>query len=280
MKFIKIDLSRYHNEEWLRIIMKLIDLILLYKPENLKVEALFERLQTLCRQAEELMEVIRKSALSEDIREIDKQRSSIVRGFIGVVKNSQRQLREDKKKAARRLYIMLQQYRKHFIDCSYAEKSSTIHHLLQELRGAYASDVALMGFGDWVTDVAEIEQRFLDAYERRSRDNVDNPQRELRSIRLLVAPIYYAIIATSEATLIGDGLGGDVVVDPQELDAEPHDGENDGDPHLRGNINYNFAIDWNEYLKEFRNLLAQRKGRRAKKNKSGDGDTELPPETK
>jgi hypothetical protein len=34
-------------------------------------------------------------------------------------------------------------------------------------------------------------------------------------------------------------------------------------------VNYNFVIEWNEIVKTYRNLLAQRAGRRAKKNAAG-----------
>jgi hypothetical protein len=89
----------------------------------------------------------------------------------------------------------------------------------------------------------------------------------LQKVRARIMPVYQAIINTVDANLVADGLGGDVVVDPADLDTGSHEDGDPTPPYLYGNINYNFAVDWNESLKKYRNLLAQRDGiRNANKN--------------
>ncbi|MDR1557623.1 MAG: hypothetical protein LBS88_11455, partial [Tannerellaceae bacterium] len=42
------------------------------------------------------------------------------------------------------------------------------------------------------------------------------------------------------------------------------DGTTEFTPELHGNIPYNFVVSWNEEVKKYRNLLAQRAGRHSK----------------
>jgi hypothetical protein len=56
----------------------------------------------------------------------------------------------------------------------------------------------------------------------------------------------------------------------ESLDTGSHEDGDPTPPHLFGNINYNFAYQWNEEVKKFRNLIAQREGRR----KAKDGEEE------
>jgi hypothetical protein len=65
------------------------------------------------------------------------------------------------------------------------------------------------------------------------------------------------------ARLLIDKLGGDVTVDPRDLDNEGHFGDEENHD-LHGNVTYNFVIAWNEVAKRYRNTLAQRAGRRNK----------------
>jgi hypothetical protein len=64
---------------------------------------------------------------------------------------------------------------------------------------------------------------------------------------------------------------GDIVVDPEALDDEDH--EAGGNKDLYGNVTYNFVIAWNEEVKKYRNLLAQRAGRRAGKKETGEPES-------
>jgi hypothetical protein len=197
-------------------------------------------------------------------------RTDAFRGFCGVVKNSQKLLDKDKQDAAYRLNIPCRQNRKLILKSSYLATSSAVYHLLHELRTKYASDIALLGFDSWLTEIEQADKLFVENYSQRIQESIDKPKNELRNIRLRINPLYSAIIDVVDICLLADGLAGDVVVEPEELDTAPHTGEQDDASHLRGNINYNFAIEWNEVIKKYCNMLAQRRGHRARKQRPED----------
>jgi hypothetical protein len=80
----------------------------------------------------------------------------------------------------------------------------------------------------------------------------------------------------AESASVGNLLqdpGGDVTVDPRDLDNEGHFG-NEENHDLHGNVTCNFVIARNEVLKKYRNTLAQRAGRRSKGRKPEEGGEE------
>jgi hypothetical protein len=48
--------------------------------------------------------------------------------------------------------------------------------------------------------------------------------------------------STFDVQLIADGLGGDFVVEPEELDDTPHEDGSNESHDLCGNVAYNFVI--------------------------------------
>ena len=131
-----------------------------------------------------------------------------------------------------------------------------------------------MGFDNWVGFIKDAEDRFLEYQALRTQESVSKPKEHIGDIRRLVDAYYIGIIDRLYTKLLAAGLGGDVVIDPNDL----KDGiyEADTPDHLRGNVAYNFTIEWNETLKKYRNLLAQREGRRAKKKESEEAEPEFP----
>ena len=260
MKTIPIKLTALHNEEWLGLMLDFKLLAVFFGVAALGIGDLFSPLILLFEQADKLVVVLRKSVLTLELEKADKQRDGFFRGLCEVVKGSQQQPVADKQKAAIRLNNLLNGYHKSISKGNYAEESPAIYNLLQDLKGAYAADVALLALGEWVTALDQAEQEFQSVRAERSRESAAKPHGDLRKIRAQVDALYHAIIALLDGKLLAAGLGGDVDVDPDSL----KDGiyESDVPDHLRGNIAYNFVIAWNETLKKYHNLLAQREGRR------------------
>jgi hypothetical protein len=238
---------------------------------------LFALLIVLYDKADGLLEILAKSAHTEKIQKADNDRNAVYRGLYDVVKASRRLLAVASKDAAERLFILLSTYRKKIVRSSYAEASSAIYNLLQDLQGTFAADITLLGFGKWVTDMEAAEENFQTLYEQRTQESVDKPKEHLRDVRKQVDAYYRSISEILYARLLADGLGDDVVVDPNDLKTGPYE---DGTPEEeKGNITYNFVLAWNEVLKKYHTMLAARAGRKGKeKDPELEDDSDQPKE--
>ena len=276
MKFVRFNLNDLHNEEWFSLFCILRPLINKYGAEVLGIADLFNLLLPQLLKADVMLVILRKSIFTAKMKKAAKERNSLFKGLLDVVKSGQELDDDARREAAVALYVLLSQYKKTIQEKSYSESESSIYNLLQDLKTPkYAPGVALLGFDKWVGFIGDAENRFLEYRASRTQESIEKPKEQLRSIRRLVDLYYNAILDRLYTKVLADGLGEDVVVDPESL----KDGiyEADTPDHLRGNIVYNFMIEWNETLKKYHTLIAQREGRRAKKNDSEEeAETEVP----
>ena len=272
MKVIRIPLRNLRNEEWYEAHTDFKKEVLRYGPEALGLQNLWLRYIPLYNKADKLLEVTPKSALTKDVEDADKKRDEVFQGLYALVKGSQKQPNENKLNAARRLFIVLKEYRNDILHSTYNQESGALRNLLQDLTGPRAADVTLLGFGDWTTALSQAEQNFRAVYDERRYESVAKPKEDFKLIRTRMDTLYTSSVNVLEAQLEADDLGGDTVVDPNDF----KDGiyEADVPDHLRGNVTYNFVLDWNESLKKYHNALQQRAGRRAK-DKNEDEDSEI-----
>ncbi|MDR3142931.1 MAG: DUF6261 family protein [Tannerellaceae bacterium] len=270
MKVIRIALNHLHNEEWFEFVTKFQELVERFGRDTIGIKDLYKLFTPLCLKVDALLVVLRKSVYTKEMEEADKERDDLFRGFFGVTKGMQRQPTAAKQEAAERLYNLLEGYRKAILDANYEAESAAIHNLLQDLTESYKADVTLLALTDWVTAIDQAERHFLTFDAKRTEESVAKPKENLKLFRRKADVLYNAITNVLDARLLADGLGGDVVVDPSDLDDEIHFEDEEGSHEFHGNVVYNFVIAWNETVKRYRNILSQRAGRRAAKdNESG-----------
>jgi hypothetical protein len=270
MKTLRIAVRSLHNEEWFNLHTDLAKMIKRFGSAAVGLGELYDAHEPLYQKADKLLQTIRKSIYTLDMEAADKKRGDVFKGFFSVVKGSQKQLDPAKNRAALKVFNLLDEYRKSILHGSYSEESAALYNLLQDLGGAYASDISLLGFADWVAALRQTEKDFLDARSERLDESFAKPKEKLRLVRSETDAVYTAMLHVLDARLLAAGLGGDTVVNPEDLDTDAHgDGEH-FEPEKHGNITYNFVIEWNEALKKYRDLLQQRAGRRAKEKEDGD----------
>ena len=272
MRIDPIKLSNLQNEEWFSLLTDFEITVPVYGADNLGITDLMAQLTVKYHKADKLLEVLRKSPHTEEIEEADRDRDKFFRDLSDVVKASRNLPPEANGKAAERLHILLSGYRKSVLSGSYAKESSALYNLLEDLRVTYAADVTLLGLGKWVDNLRTAEEKFLAYRAERTKEELAKPVEHLNVVRKDTDEIYRSIIDVVYARLVAAGLGGDVVIDPNDL----KDGiyEADVPDERRGNIAYNFAIAWNRILRKYENLLATRAGRRAKGKEENPDEAE------
>lgn len=271
MKVIRIPLKDLRNEEWFGFFVDLRALINKFGPDALMILALFTLMAPLIDEADKVLVVLRKSLFTKKMKLADEDRDKIFKALLSIVKGFRVQSDPAKADAAERLYMILNQYKKSIVKGNYTEESSAVYNLLQDLQGKCIADVALLALGEWVTSLKNAENDFEAARSQRFEESYDKPVEKMEELRKQIDAFYVAIVNILEAKLLADGLGGDIVVDPEDF----KDGiyESDVPSYLRGNVAYNFVLEWNEIVKKYRDLLNARAGRRAKQN---DPETEIP----
>jgi hypothetical protein len=271
MRILKIYLKNLRNEEWFGLYAELRELVPLYGANALGITALFDLLEPLHDKADRLLERARKSTHTDRLKEAKRERNVYFRSLYGVVKKSRNLPLAADKAAAERLYVLLAGYRKAIINSSYAEESSAIFNLLQDLQNTCPADITLLGLGKWVENLGAAQQKFKDILTARNKEYADKPTEHLTKIRPRVDELYKSITQILYAQLVAEGLGGNVDINPDDLKTGPY--EDNVPPEKRGNIPYNFVIAWNVVLKRYRTMLAARAGRKEKdKNPEMDDD--------
>ena len=275
MKIIPIELPRLYAEEWFGIMSDYKETVPRFGADVLGIADLFERFEVLHGKADKGLQVLQKSAFTAGMVAADKERNKLVRSIYEVVKASRSLLAVADQEAAERLYILISTYRKNALDGSYAEESSAIYNLLQDLDGKYAADVTLLGIGKFVEHLHAAEHKFQTLRANRTQESISKPKVQLAEIRKQTDAIYRSSVNVINAKLVAQGLGGNVVVDPDDLENSGDSGNAGGSGsgpveeiaplEQHGNTVYNFVIAWNETVKKYHNLLAVRAGRRAKK---------------
>lgn len=280
MRFIKIDLSKLKNEQWFGLFTKFLHTVNRFGAEVLGIAELLTLLVALYGRADILLLVLRKSAHTAGMEKAARERSAHFRGLFEEIKLSRTMLNENLREAAERLYILVSGYRKNILNTSYSEASPAVYNFIEDLKGKYAADVAALGLGKRVEFLEAAEAKFQEYWEQRSLEKVEKPKENLADVRIDMDEIYRSITEVIYAKLLVKGQGGDVVLPPS---TDPGSGGEEGGGSGSGpveeiapaeqneNAVYDFVIAWNEVLKEYHNMLAQRAGRRKAKQEE---DTE------
>jgi hypothetical protein len=275
MKTLKFLQRKLRAQEWLEFFLDFRKRAEYFGIKNLNIEALFAQFIVLLEKADELMVILRKSVYTKELEAADRERDNLFRGFYSVAKGLRAHPDAAKQKAAKDLCNLLDGYKKLILAGNLTAESGAIHNLLQDLGGKYAADMTLLELTYWGTAIDKAEKDFLTLRGERTEESVEKPKEDLKQIRNQIDILYNAMMSAMDIKLLGDGLGGDVVVDPKDLDNEGHF-EGDDDHHLHGNITYNFVIAWNEEVKKYRNLLAQRGGHHAEEPETDEPETDEP----
>jgi hypothetical protein len=273
MKIIRINQHDLLKEEWSGFYGDFKNTVLKFGADRIDISALFNLFIIHYEHAALLIEVLRKSLYTREIKEADRVRDKLFRGFANVAKGLQMQPEAAKREAAVRLHNLVKAHRKSILRGNYQKESATLRHLLQDLLHPYADCVATLGLSDWVASLEKAEADFSSLSEKRQQESVDKPKENLIHCRSLTDTVYNAIANVLDASLLTDGLAYDIAVNPESLCTSALADDESFDLTLHGNLVYNFVVTWNETVKEYHTLLAKRAARR-NSNPSSDTDPE------
>jgi hypothetical protein len=153
MKIKKLHLNNLHNEEHSQFGADVIALVKAATPAALHVEAAFEAFTAVHRQENEVLERIRKSALTAKIDEADRARDEIFYGLRESVVAATRHFTPAMREAAGRLMIVFDTYG-NVAARNYAEQTAAVQNLLEELTSpGRVADMETLGLEGWIQEL-------------------------------------------------------------------------------------------------------------------------------
>jgi hypothetical protein len=246
MKIIRFIIQHLRNEEWFQFMTEFKKEVETSGASMLNIDALFAAWLVLYGKADELLALIRKSQFTKAQEDTDKERDHIFSAILKTV-NALRHMPDTQvQAAAEALLIVLEHYKKSILEGGYDEESGAISNLLQDLNGPNVAQVNTLNLAVWIAALTDAQNRFIALREERYDESAARPKSDLQKIRLQAEHYYVTIINQIDALLLAAGY--------DSSDSAPAPGT--GDPV------YTFAVRWNERIKNYKTLLAQRQGRK------------------
>jgi hypothetical protein len=242
MKIAILNLPRLRNEEHFQFHTDFKNLTESSNPASLGIAETFENYLVQHGNEKEALDVIRKSAVTDDIAEADALRDDIYKGLRDAMKAAGRHFLPEKQQAATRIQVVLDHYNGLSIK-PYDEETAAITSMIAEL-ATHAADITLLGLSDWVSELQANNEAFDSLKKARYSEIASKTQLRMKQTRVAADDAYTRVTERINALAIVNG-----------------------DAAYAAYIN-----ELNQRIASYSNLLAQRKGRNAK-----DDSVTLPP---
>ncbi|MDR3246762.1 MAG: DUF6261 family protein [Prevotellaceae bacterium] len=204
LKFLKLHFSSLRNEEWFQFFTEFRDLVNKYSAEKLDIVALFLLFMMLYDDADTALEVIRKSVETALMDKADQKRDRTFRGFIDAVKSALNHFDAEKQKAANELLVLLNHFG-NLAEKTPNEETASIYNFLQELRGAYAPQIATLVLNDWITELDNNNQAYEELVKKRNVEVTSRTTLRMVDVRKKTQDVYRSIIERIEALIVVNG---------------------------------------------------------------------------
>jgi len=245
MNISKIKFSRMRNGEHVQFHTEVTELIAVKTPAVLGVDAQYAIYKPLFDNEYEAFDLIRKSAVTGDIDDADALRDSINSGMNGIVKSALNHFDADVKKAANRVWVVLNSFGNISI-LSYDEETASIRKLSSELTANYAADVQLLGLDGWLTELTNKNDAFDSLMKLRYTEGSGKTTLRMKPMRLEVDEAYRKISKRIDALI--------------EINGE--DAYKD------------FVLELNNRIDKYNNIIARREGSNSKKDEVAEAKVE------
>lgn len=235
MKTLKINLSHLHNEEHFQYHTEFKDAVNQKGAQRLNIEASFNEYLPLFDQEFDALQLIRKSATTDQLAIADAERDEIFRGLVDAHKSGLNHFNPDKRAAAVHIKVLFDQYG-NVARKPYDDETADINKMMQEVSTTFAADVATLGIGDWFTELDRKNKAFDTLMKSRYTEGASKTELRMKQVRVDLDAAYRAIADRIDALML-----------------------------INGDTNYeSFVRELNTRVERYNTILAQRKGRNSK----------------
>jgi len=211
-----------------------------YTAAALGIAALYDVYTPLFVEERSVLDLIRRSELTDELDAKDGVRDHVFRGLADAVKSSLNHFNGVKRTAAEKLEVVFEHYG-NIARKTYDDETAAIDDLYRELHTApHADEIAALALGEWVEQLYEENRKFADLMAARYSEAAQRPTLRMKNVRTEVDQVFRSILDLLEALVQVNGA----------------------------DTNASFIKELNVVMERYKNILAQEAGRRAKKVKS------------
>jgi len=145
-----------------------------------------------------------KSAITKQIQDADKARDVVYLGMVETNSAALRHFNDGVRGAAERLKIVFDTYG-NVVRKPLNDETSAVYNILQELKGAYAADAALVGIAPWVAELETRNNAVAELMRERFDETAARTDIVLREARADVDAAYFAIRERINALVVVNG---------------------------------------------------------------------------
>jgi len=239
MEILSINSVKLQNEEHFKFQTDFRGLVESFTPAALGIEALYTAYLPFYFNESEVIDVIRKSLVTEDLAIADTLRDTTFRGLAGTVKSATNHFKPELQKSADRLQVVFDNYGNVAIK-PYEQETVAINKLVLDLQESYASDIAALGLIEWVAELKAQNVAFDNLRKTKHTEDSSKTSFKMKIERSNVDEKYRAIVKRINALI-----------------------------EVHGSEAYSsFVGELNARITVWTNTIAQREGRNAKATKA------------
>jgi hypothetical protein len=205
MKILTIHFSYLRNEAHYQFLLLVKKLFEAYPSVASLVNALLLQFYTLLVLESKLVDAVRASEYTKQLKETDKRLDRAVAGLGVAIEAGLRHPNPDIVKAAERIKLRMKAFHGEIVRKAYEEESAAVKILVVDLQGAYAPQVSTLGLNVWVIEIAAAQAAFEQIFLLRSAEHVERPQGRLKDIRKEIDALYRQIMERIDAYTILNG---------------------------------------------------------------------------
>jgi hypothetical protein len=199
-KILMINFSRLRSAAHYEFMVVFLNLLLKYPTVRNLVTAFFQTFTDWLEEEKHLVDVEKKSPLTEKIVDADKRIDRYITGIKNAVKSGLSHYDQNVVDAAKVLMIRLKAFGK-IKNKPYEEESADVQILVDDFRNRYAHEMQLLGLEHWIDELEIAENEFTALFQQRNEETVSRPQEKLKDLRKEIERVYKNMITAIQANL-------------------------------------------------------------------------------
>jgi hypothetical protein len=192
--------SRMRNGEHAQFFTEVNDLIVRITPAVLGIDTLYPEFLSALDSEFEAVNLIKKSAITDDLELADQPRDVLYRGLCKTVKGALNHYDPDVKQAAAKVLVALQTPRNMAI-LPYDEETLALNKLNKELTTFYTNEMATLGIEQWVSELMAKNNAFDQLMKMRYNEMSQKTTMRMKSMRLKLQNAFQKLISRIEALI-------------------------------------------------------------------------------
>jgi len=204
MKIEKFNQNNLRNEEHYQFQTEFKTLVTQSTPTALNIDNDYATYLLRYKEEGEALNLVRKSALSDDLHTADQHRNGILHGMFDAVQSASNHFKPELKAAALRLQVLFDHY-SDIVHRTHDQKTSAITSFVNELTTTYANDISVLNLNEWITELQSSNNAFVHIKTTRYTEDAAKTQLRMKEVRTDVDNSYHTITERINALITING---------------------------------------------------------------------------